>query len=47
MAQNGSGTRSFFLSAYGITSGDLATTNANCPAVKETGLSGSTPDCLN
>lgn len=41
--QNGSGTRSFFLSAYGITSGDLATTSGSCPAVKETGLSGATP----
>ncbi len=36
LPQNGSGTRSFFLSAFGITSGMLSNTNANCPAVKVT-----------
>jgi phosphate transport system substrate-binding protein len=37
LPQNGSGTRSFFLSAYGISAGDLATTSATCPAVVDTG----------
>jgi len=35
LPQSASGTRSFFLSAYGVTAPMLATTNANCPAVKD------------
>jgi len=35
LPQSASGTRSFFLSAYGITTAMLSTTNANCPAVKD------------
>lgn len=35
LPQSASGTRSFFLSAYGVTAVMLATTTANCPSVKD------------
>jgi hypothetical protein len=35
LPQSASGTRSYFLGQYGITTAMLTTTNANCPAVKD------------
>jgi len=38
LPQSASGTRSFFLSQYGITAAMLATSNVNCPAVKDNSI---------